>query len=80
MTVIIGIKLDNRIETAPEFQSILTQAGCQIKTRLGLHDVDEKGCVMSGIILLEIPNEEAANDLKERLTAIKNIKIETMKF
>ncbi len=38
MTTIMGIKLDNRTQTAIEFQQILTNYGCSIKTRLGLHE------------------------------------------
>ena len=65
MITIIGIKLDNRIESSEKFQSILTKYGCIIKTRLGLHPNDNGKCSNTGIILLEI--EEDATELKKEL-------------
>ena len=55
MTKIIGVKLDNRIETAVDFQKIITSFGCEIKTRLGLHQTE--GCENYGIILLEVKED-----------------------
>ena len=41
MTAIIGIKVENRREEASKLQDILTEYGCVIKTRIGLHDMDK---------------------------------------
>lgn len=65
MITIIGIKLDNRIESSEKFQSILTKYGCIIKTRLGVHPNKNGTCSNTGIILLEI--EEDASALKKEL-------------
>ena len=35
-TTIIGVDLENRLETAIEFQKIITEHGCEIRTRIGL--------------------------------------------
>ena len=56
MTAIIGILLEDRIENAIKFQEILTECGCDIRTRIGLHPIGEYKCVNSGIILLEVVN------------------------
>lgn len=56
MTAILGILLENRIENAIKFQEILTECGCDIRTRIGLHPIGEYKCVNSGIILLEVVN------------------------
>ena len=50
---LIGIKMDNRVANAQRFQEALTQNGCSIKTRLGLHEVDEETCANYGIIVLQ---------------------------
>ena len=56
MTAIMGVLIDNRIEEAVKFQEILTEFGCDIKTRVGLHNINEYNCVNNGIILLEVVN------------------------
>ena len=41
-------------------QKILTECGCYIKTRLGLHEVNENLCAPGGLILLEVYGGDAA--------------------
>ena len=72
---IIGIKLDNRIETAVEFQKIITSYGCDIRTRLGLHETDD--CENFGIILLEY-NGKSSEKLISELSKIWYV--QTMSF
>lgn len=57
MTTILGISLDNRIETAIEFQKIVTEYGCNIRTRIGLHSSEDGKCMNRGIVLLELCND-----------------------
>lgn len=80
MTTIIGAKLGNRYETAPEFQKTLTNFGCIIKTRLGLHDVSDHVCSPNGIILLEVIDDEEAKKFIEELRKIPGIDIQIMHF
>jgi len=67
MTTIFGIRLDNRTQTALDFQKVLTHYGCSIKTRLGLHDVNDNVCAPNGLILLEIIDDAEAAKMKEEL-------------
>ena len=80
MTTIFGIRLDNRTQTALDFQKVLTHFGCSIKTRLGLHDVSDNICAPNGLILLEIINDEDALTMKEELLEIPNLELQSMKF
>ena len=50
---VIGVRMDNRVGNALKFQETLTQNGCIIKTRLGLHEVSETACANDGLILLQ---------------------------
>ncbi len=52
--IIVGIHIHNRISNAADVQQVLTDYGCSIKTRLGLHEVAGDFCAASGIILLEM--------------------------
>lgn len=59
MKTIIGVKLDNRAEDAAEFQRIITDFGCGIKTRIGLHDTFENNCTNTGLVILEVIDDSA---------------------
>lgn len=80
MTTIIGVRLDNRTETAVRFQEILTKFGCIIKTRLGLHEASDQVCAHNGLILLEIINDQEAAAFENELKTIDGLEIRTMKF
>lgn len=80
MTTIFGIRLDNRTQTAVDFQRVLTNYGCSIKTRLGLHDVNDNVCAPNGLILLEVINDEDAEKMKSELMSIPNLELQSMKF
>lgn len=80
MTTIMGIRLDNRTQTAIDFQKILTNFGCSIKTRLGLHDVNANVCAPNGIILLEFIDDAEAAKCQNELKGIDGIEIQIMKF
>ena len=53
-TTIIGVNLENRLETALKFQKIITEFGCEIRTRIGLHPSMNNVCLNRGIVLLEV--------------------------
>lgn len=80
MTTIMGIKLDNRHTNAVEFQKILTEFGCSIKTRIGLHEVTNNVCSPDGIILLEVIKNDESENLEKALRAIEGINIQLMQF
>lgn len=80
MTTILGIRLDNRMDTAIHFQKLLTTFGCIIKTRLGLHDVSENKCAPNGLILLELINDEESETFQKELAVLEGIEIQKMKF
>ena len=73
MSAIMGILLDNRVEEAVKFQEILTECGCNIRTRIGLHNIGEYKCVNSGIILLEVVNN--INEIYDTLSKHWNVQI-----
>lgn len=85
MTTIIGIKIENRVKSAVCVQEILTKYGCIISTRIGLHENADtnncdKTCSGSGLILLEIIDDEKACEMTKNLSEIDGIKIREMRF
>ena len=68
---IVGIKLENRNETAVRVQNTLTEYGCYIKIRLGLHNLNEQVCSQNGLILLELVAENnIIDEFLEKLNSI----------
>ena len=51
---IIAMRLEQRVQTATTVQEILTKFGCNIRTRLGLHDVSEDYCSNDGLVILQV--------------------------
>jgi hypothetical protein len=45
--------MDNRIGNASSFQKVLTENGCKIKARLGLHETNADLCATDGLIILQ---------------------------
>jgi hypothetical protein len=71
---IIGIKMDNRVANAKVLQDALTKNGCLIKTRLGMHEVDERNCANYGLIVLQPCGTPAEiEQLVKDLNALKGI-------
>lgn len=69
--MIMGIKLNQRHETAKALQDILTQHGCIINTRLGVHEVSDISCSEQGYILLEFSGNAPAEEIREMLIEIE---------
>ena len=73
---VIGVNLENRLETAIRFQEIVTEFGCGIRTRIGLHPSMSDVCLNRGIVLLEVHGE--TDELKKEL--MRYWEIQTMEF
>lgn len=80
MTVILGIKSENRCESANSIQKILTEYGCYIRTRLGLHDTTSFKCPKEAIMLLEITDKKMSVEIEKKLLNISSIEIQRMEF
>ncbi|HNQ47693.1 MAG: hypothetical protein WBJ54_08630 [Syntrophorhabdus sp.] len=79
--IIFGVQVTNRIKNALEIQEILTEFGCNIKTRLGLHEVTETVCSTLGILILEMYGDiKQIKDMETRLKAVQGIVVKKMVF
>lgn len=78
---IFGIKLNHRMTSAGEFQHILSKYGCNIKTRIGLHNVEDGVCSPNGVILLEVIGEDSeVKALETELQNFDSAEIQKMVF
>ncbi len=79
--LIFGIHITDRIKEAPDVQKVLTAYGCNIKTRIGLHHVDNNLCSPQGLILLEMFGDEATcHELADKLNALEGVEVQKMIF
>lgn len=80
-TKILGLAISNRQNASLEVQNLLTKYGCSIKTRLGMHEVNENACSTSGLIILELTGDQEEYQRLERdLRLIQGIQVDSMSF
>ncbi|HVN72562.1 MAG TPA: hypothetical protein VMU10_11130 [Desulfomonilia bacterium] len=78
---IIGIHITDRLQHASEVQKIFTEYGCNIKTRLGLHEVQGNFCAGGGIVILEmVGDKKTINVIIRKLEKIEGIEAQKMVF
>ena len=79
--IIYGVHVTNRMNKATNVQQLFSECGCNIKTRIGLHDVGKDFCSPSGVILLEMFGDESVcEELRKKLAAIDGIEVQQMIF
>jgi hypothetical protein len=79
--IILGIHVSDRLKNATEVQKVFTQYGCNIKTRVGLHDASENVCSPSGVVLIEFFGSEAeADGMKAKLNEVEGVQVQKMVF
>ena len=78
---IVGVHVTDRLTRVPDVQRVLTEYGCNIKTRLGLHEVTETTCSGAGLLLLELfgmPEQRQA--LVDALRSVEGCDVQEMVF
>lgn len=79
--IILGVHITDRVGHVSSVQQLLTEYGCNIRTRLGLHEADAGFCSSNGLLLLEMTDDaKTADALAEKLNAIEGIEVKKMVF
>ena len=78
-TTIMTLTIDPRTAHAPQVQAVLTKHGCIIKTRIGLHEVQEESCTERGLILLHINSQsDEVQKLEDELKEVEGVSVKSM--
>jgi hypothetical protein len=78
---VFGIHVTQRVENIPSVQATLTKFGCNIRTRIGIHDADNTSCSPSGLILVDaIGAEEQVEEFYRELAALRGVDLQRMDF
>lgn len=76
---IVGLRLNNRRHNAMELQKALTENGCNIRVRLGLHEASQEFCAEDGLIVLQPCGEQAdVEQLVQKLNAVDGVTAKLM--
>jgi len=79
--VIMGVHVTDRLQRAEEVQRTLSEFGEHIKTRLGLHEVEDGRSSPNGLILLEFVGDDSrCAEMTAKLAAIGGVEVKTMVF
>ncbi len=79
--LILGVHIHNRGENAVRVQQLLTEYGCHIKTRVGLHEVGDGKCSTGGVLLLELVGDAArCGELETKLGTIGGVEVKKIEF
>jgi len=78
---ILGVMINEPGKDSGKIQGILTKYGCSIRTRLGLHDIDEEYARESGLMLLELIGDvQECLRLENELLALEGVEVQKMIF
>ncbi len=79
--IVLGVQVTNRVEKILDVQKILTEHGCNIRTRLGLHEVSKKSCSPTGLLIVDTFGDEAdILAMEKKLKKIKGLIVRKMVF
>ncbi len=79
--IVCGVHIDSRVKEVPCVQDVFTKYGCNIKTRIGLHEVADSTCSPSGLIILEMfGDENAISGMEHELSALGGVTVKRMEF
>jgi hypothetical protein len=79
--IILGIHVTNRLKNAVEVQKVFTEYGCNIKTRIGLHDVDANVCSPSGVVLIEFFGSASESEaMAAKLQTVEGVEVQRIVF
>lgn len=77
---LMGIVIENRRDFAPRVQEVLTEFGCIIKMRIGMHEGLENTCSNEGFIILNLNDDDKEVDrFIKKLKSIESVRVKNIK-
>ena len=75
---LLGVHVAQRTKHTAKAPKTLSDYGCSIRTRIGLHDAGDGFCSPNGLILLEVVDQAAA--LATALAKVPGVTVKKMVF
>ncbi len=77
---IMAVLVNHRLKNSTEIQKVLTEFGCIIKVRLGLHETGDF-CSDEGLIILQLSgNKEEILGFESKLNSIEGVKAQVIEL
>ena len=71
---IMAVRIGARREMSPRVQQVLADYGCNIRVRLGLHDLGDE-CTDEGLLVLQLTGEQSSlRELEQSLNSLGSVK------
>ena len=78
---ILAVHITDRMKDAAAVQKVFTEFGCNIRTRVGLHDVAGDVCAPGGVVILELVGPGTiTGEIAGRLSAITGVEVQKVEF
>jgi hypothetical protein len=78
---ILAVHITDRMKDAAAVQKVFTEFGCNIRTRVGLHDVDGNVCAPGGVVVLELVGPATiTGEIAGHLSAIAGVEVQQVEF
>ena len=78
---ILAVHITDRLKDAVSVQKVFTEFGCNIKTRVGLHDGAGDVCAPGGVVILELVGPATiTGEVAGRLDAISGVEVQKIEF
>lgn len=78
---ILAVHITDRMKDAAAVQKVFTEFGCNIRTRVGLHDVDGNVCAPGGVVVLELVGPATiTGEIAGHLGAIAGVEVRQVEF
>ncbi len=79
--LIVAIHITDRLSEVAQVQTILTEFGSIVKTRLGLHNVSDSFDGPGGIIILELLDQkDEMSAMADKLNALTGVEVKEIVF
>lgn len=77
---VMTLILNNRVKNAVKLQDVLTESGCIIRTRLGMHEAGD-ACTNEGLIILQLAGSDAeVEELEKKLNTVDGVKAKNVQI
>ena len=78
---IVGVHITDRVKHVIDVQKILTEFGCFIKTRLGIHETSDNFCSPNGLLIVELLGDNGKfENFTQKLSSVAGVDVQHMVF
>ncbi len=78
---VLLLLISTRNKNAAKVQALLSEYGCLIKTRLGLHETSEDKCSSFGFLVLELTGDMKSQEtLAKKLSSLSGVSVKMQRL